>query len=220
MVLDLANSDDCQTFKKLLQWADALIDNYPSQLLAEAGFDWKTIKKINPGLVYTVISPFGRTGPNAEFKGGELTSVHAGGLANLLPARSVDIDHSPVKLAGFQINYNAGIVAALTTLAIVTNRDKTAGGERVDISLQEMALALVNPLVATHHYDKSTWCRVPDRPPGMGRMQTSDGYAVLAAADDHHFHAFRHLMGMPDWVADRPVGRPAFPFSPPHGHCR
>ncbi|MCP4690038.1 MAG: CoA transferase, partial [Desulfobacterales bacterium] len=33
-------------------------------------------------------------------------------------------------------------------------------------------------------------------------MQTSDGYVVFAAADDHHFNAFRELMGKPDWLAD------------------
>ena len=202
MVLDFSHPDDVAAFTKLIQWADALIDNYPKAVLENIGLTWDKIKKLNPNLVYTTISPFGRTGPKSGFKGGELTAVHAGGLANLLPARSVDIDHAPVKMAGFQINYNAGIVAALTTLAIVGNRDKTQGGELVDISLQEMALALVNPLVAGNKYDLSTWSRVPDRPPGMGRMETSDGYAVLAAADDHHFHAFRHLMGLPEWVAD------------------
>ena len=202
IILDLEKPEDVAEFKKLAQWADALIDNHPKEVLENIGLGWEELKKLNPNLVYTAISPFGRTGPKSHFKGGELTAVHAGGLANLLPARSVDIDHAPVKLAGFQINYNAGIAAALTTMAIVGNRDKTNGGELVDISLQEMALALVNPLVATNRYDDSTWCRVPDRPPGMGRMQTSDGYVVLAAADDHHFHAFRHIMGMPEWVKD------------------
>ncbi|MBN1663072.1 MAG: CoA transferase, partial [Deltaproteobacteria bacterium] len=50
--------------------------------------------------------------------------------------------------------------------------------------------------------DGMTWCRVPDRPPAMGRMETSDGYIVLGALDDHHFHALRELIGMPDWLKD------------------
>ena len=32
-------------------------------------------------------------------------------------------------------------------------------------------------------------------PAAMGRIETSDGYIVLGAADDHHFRAFRELMG-------------------------
>ena len=200
IVLDFSKPDDVATFKKLIQWADALIDNYPREVLENIGLTWDELKKLNPDLVYTVISPFGRTGPNANYKGGELIATHGGGLANLLPARSSDIDHAPVKIAGFHINYNAGVAAAMTTLAIVGNRSNTKGGECIDISLQEMALNLVTPLVATHIYEKTSWCRVPDRPPGMGRMETSDGYVVLAAADDHHFRAFRYLMGKPEWV--------------------
>jgi crotonobetainyl-CoA:carnitine CoA-transferase CaiB-like acyl-CoA transferase len=32
-------------------------------------------------------------------------------------------------------------------------------------------------------------------------METSDGYVILGAADDHHFRAFRELMGKPEWAA-------------------
>ena len=199
ITLDFSKTADIATFRQLVKWADALIDNYPQAVLQAIGMGWEQLKKENPRLVYTSITPFGCTGPNAGFKGGELIASHAGGLANLLPARSVDIAYAPVKLAGFQINYNAGIVAALTTMAVAGNDNRS--GEHIDISLQETALALVNPLVAGNRYDGSTWSRVPDRPPGMGRMQTSDGYVVLAAADDHHFKAFRELMGKPEWVA-------------------
>ena len=41
---------------------------------------------------------------------------------------------------------------------------------------------------------------VPDRPPAMGRTKVSDGYVILSAVDDHHFRAFRNLMGNPPWV--------------------
>ncbi|MBU4319317.1 MAG: CoA transferase [Proteobacteria bacterium] len=201
ITLDFTKPRDVDTFKKLVKWADALIDNHAPAVLESIGLGWDQLKKENPDLIYTCITPFGRTGPNAEIQGNELIACHAGGLANLLPARSVDISHAPVKLAGFQINYNAGLVAALMTLVLAGNRANTGGGELVDISLQETALSLVNPLVASNRYDGSTWHRVPDRPPGMGRMQTSDGYVVLAAADDHHFRAFRELMGKPDFVA-------------------
>lgn len=190
-----------ETFKKLILWADVLIDNHTPAVLESFGLGWETIHQLNPELVYTVITPYGRTGPRAKVKGDELTLIHAGGLGNLLPTRSPNIDRPPVKLGGFQVAYYGAIAAALATLAVVSNRLKTGGGKLVDISLQEVVMTTVAPNITGNRYNRTTWSRVPDRPPASGRMQTSDGYIIFAPADDHHFRAFRELAGKPDWIA-------------------
>ncbi|MCP4752920.1 MAG: hypothetical protein GY866_18695, partial [Proteobacteria bacterium] len=202
VTLDFAQPEDIDTFKGLVRWADVLIDNRPPAFLESVGLGWETLHRLNPDLVYTSITPYGRTGPRANAKGDELTLIHAGALGNLMPGRSFDVDRPPVKMGGFQVGYHGGIAAALSTLAVVTNRSKTGGGQLIDLSLQETIVAVVSPMVLSTTYHGTTWSRVPDRPPAMGRMQTSDGYVVFAAADDHHFNAFRELMGKPDWLAD------------------
>ncbi|MBW2093099.1 MAG: CoA transferase, partial [Deltaproteobacteria bacterium] len=200
VTLDLNHAEDLVAFKKLLKWADVLIDNHSPQVLENLGLGWESLKQLNPGLIYTSITPYGRTGPRTQVKGDELTIIHAAGLANLLPARSVDINFPPVKLGGYAVGYHGAIAAALATIALVFGREKTGKGHLIDISLQEVILNLICPLVTSTRYHKTTWSRVPDRPPAMGRMETSDGYVILGAADDHHFRAFRELMGKPKWA--------------------
>ncbi|MFC1886457.1 CaiB/BaiF CoA transferase family protein [Thermodesulfobacteriota bacterium] len=202
VVLDLKNPDDLESLQKLLKWADVLIDNRSTSELEGAGLSWEAIQTLNPKLVYTSISPYGRTGPRANVKADELTITHAGALGNLLPARSVDIDRAPVKLGGSIVSYAAGIIAALTTVASIMGGKQTGQGSIIDISLQEVAINLVSPPITRNRYHNETWSRVPDRPPAMGRMETSDGYVVLGANDDHHFKALRELMGHPAWAAD------------------
>lgn len=201
IALNLTSKEGLDTFKKLIVWADALIDNHAPAVLEDLGLGWEKIHQLNPQLVYTSITPYGRTGPRSGVKGDELTLIHAGGLGNLMPARSVGIDLPPVKLGGFQVAYYGAIAAALTTLSVISNRLKTGGGRLLDISLQEVTMAMVAPNITGNRYDRSTWSRVPDRPPASGRMQTRDGYIIFAAADDHHFRAFRELAGKPDWIA-------------------
>ena len=201
VVLDLSQEEGRQAFSRLVTWADALIDNHPPEVLEGFGLGWEHLHRLNPDLVYTIITPYGLSGPRAKTLGDELTVIHAGGLGNVLPSRSYDVDRAPVKLGGFQVAYHGGIAAALATLALLFGRRGAGDGRRVEISLQEVVLALVSPLVAISRYHELTWSRVPDRPPAMGRMQTSDGYVVLGAADDHHFRAFRELMGKPVWAA-------------------
>jgi crotonobetainyl-CoA:carnitine CoA-transferase CaiB-like acyl-CoA transferase len=201
IILDLTSAEGLDAFKNLIKWADALIDNHAPSVLENVGLNWEALHQLNPSLVYTSITPYGRTGPRSNVKGDELTLIHAGGLGNLLPTRSTDVDHPPVKLGGFQAAYHGAIVAALATLAVVANRSKIGGGRLIDISLQEAVMVTVTPNMSSNRYNDLTWCRVPDRPPAMGRMETSDGYVIFAAADDHHFRSFRELMGKPDWIA-------------------
>jgi len=202
ITIDFSKPEDIDTFKQLVQWADILIDNRSPDFLESVNLGWETLHKLNRNLVYTSITPYGRTGPRANAKGDELTLMHAGSLGNLMPGRSSDIDRPPVKMGGFQVGYHGGIVAAMAALAVATNRDNTGGGEMIDISLQEVIIATVSSTVISTMYHRTTWSRVPDRPPAMGRMKTSDGYVVFAAADDHHFRTFREIMGKPDWIAD------------------
>jgi crotonobetainyl-CoA:carnitine CoA-transferase CaiB-like acyl-CoA transferase len=201
ITLDLNKEEGKKRFGELVQWADILIDNHPPDLLEKNGFGWNQLKRLNPELIYLAISPFGRTGPRSKMKGDELTVSHGGALANLLPARSVDINLPPVKMGGYFAGYHGGLAAAIAGLALFIGRQGSGTGRVVDISLEEVLLALVSPVIAGTRYHGTTWSRVPDRPPAMGRMETSDGYIVLGAADDHHFRAFRELMGKPEWAA-------------------
>jgi CoA:oxalate CoA-transferase len=166
--------------------------------------------QLNPMLVYTSITPYGRSGPRAGDKGDELTIIHAGGLGNLLPTRSVDANRAPIKMGGYPVGYHAGLTAAVATMAALLGRAKTGQGRIIDISLQEVILTLVRVNIASARYEGTTWNRVPDRPPAMGRMKTSDGYIVVGAIEDHHFKAFVELMGNPEWASAKEWGSMAY----------
>ena len=192
-----------EALKRLVKWADILIDSFPPERLEGPGMGREALTQLNPALIYTSITPYGRTGPRAGVKGDELTLIHAGGLGNLLPTRSVDVDRAPVKMGGYAVGYHGGITAALATMAAVLSQKKTGRGRLIDISLQEVILAMVRTGLAGNRYQDSTWGRVPDRPPAMGRMKTKDGYIVAGTPEDHHFRAFRELMGNPEWLAGK-----------------
>ncbi|MFH1031450.1 MAG: CoA transferase [Chloroflexota bacterium] len=201
ITLDLTTAEGKQLFTRLIQWADVLIENHPPDYLANIGFDDETIQKFNPCLVCTSITSYGRTGPRAQVKGDELTIAHASGLGSLLPMRSVDIDRPPVKPGGLQMAYQSAINAAMITIAALIKRGNTGRGCFVDISMQEVIMGLIRNNIASSRYEGSSWSRVPDRPPAMGRMKTSDGYLVLHAAEAHQFNILREMMGCPEWMA-------------------
>ena len=201
ITLDLSSSADLEQFKKLLLWADVLVDNQSPGVLAGCGLGWDALHALNPRLVYTSITPYGRTGLRADAPGDELTLMQASGLGNLLPTKSINLERAPVKPGGNPIGFHGGLAAAAATAAALLSREKTGEGALLDISLLEAMLAMVGPMASSAHYHGTTWSRMPDRPPAMGRVQTSDGYVILTAMDDHHFISLRKLMGNPDWCA-------------------
>lgn len=203
IVLDLTEPSQLETFKDLIAWCDILIDNHSPGILQGVGLGWEALQLLNPRLISTVITPYGLTGPRKDVPGDELTLIHAGGLANLLPVRVTDLNRAPVKMGGYQVGYHGGISAALASCAALVAQRNSGQGSLIDISLQEVMLAMMAPSVTSPHYHGTTWSRLPDRPPAMGRMQTSDGYVILNALDDHHFRALADLMGNPDWCAGR-----------------
>ena len=187
IVLDLDDGRDRETFAALLDSADALIaDREPP---VEPPDD----------LIVAAVTPYGLEGPRAAAPAGELTLTHGGGLVNQMPTRSRDVDRAPVTLGGHQAGYHGGLVTALAVAALLYERRRGAAGARVDVSIQDVMVSLVAPLLASARYHETTWSRVPDRPPAMGRLETSDGYVILNAFDDHHFALFRELMGSPSW---------------------
>jgi CoA:oxalate CoA-transferase len=80
ITLNLMKIEGVEAFKKLLQWADVLIDNNPVDYFENLHLGWNALQQLNPGLIYASITPYGRTGPRAKVKGDELTIVHGGGI--------------------------------------------------------------------------------------------------------------------------------------------
>lgn len=201
VTLSLGTPQGAEAFTRFVRWADVLIDNHPPHHLESYGFGWEALAKLNQGLVYTCITPYGRSGPRSGVKGDELTLIHAAGLGNLMPTRSLDVDRAPVKMGGRPVAYHGAVTAALATVAGLLGRLLTGRGRAIDISLQEVILAMVQPNVAGARYHGTTWSRVPDRPPAMGRMKTRDGYIILGAIENHHFRSLIELMGNPEWLS-------------------
>jgi CoA:oxalate CoA-transferase len=201
VTLDVGRPSGCEALRRLVGWADVLIDSHGADSLESLGLGWDELRRHNPGLILASITPYGRTGPRSQQKGGELTSFHAGGLGNLLPTRSEDISRAPIKAGGYPTGYNAGLAAAVAVAAALTGRKANGVGRLVDVSEQEAILALVRSNVASTLYHHAAWSRVPERPPALGRMKCRDGYVVALVIEEHHWRAFVDLMGNPEWAS-------------------
>ena len=69
VIIDLRDPDDQDRLRDLIKDADILIENFKVGGLAKYGFDYDSLKQVNPRLVYCSITGFGQTGPYAHRAG-------------------------------------------------------------------------------------------------------------------------------------------------------
>ncbi len=133
IVLDLEDPDDRAVLLRLVSGADFLIESERPGRMAELGLSYDELSRIQPGLVYVSITPFGQTGPKAQWAATDLTLMAAGGFAYL----SGEAERPPTRVRVPQAHAQAGADAAVGALIAHAERSRTGLGQHVDVSLQE-----------------------------------------------------------------------------------
>ena len=133
VVLDLPSEDGCRDLERLISSADVLFESGWLADLDRWGLDWEALHARNPELVYTSVTPFGLDGPRADWLGGDLVAMAAGGLMSLCG----DPDRAPLRVAVEQGSAQGALQAMVGTLIALRARKLGAGGQRVDVSMQE-----------------------------------------------------------------------------------
>jgi crotonobetainyl-CoA:carnitine CoA-transferase CaiB-like acyl-CoA transferase len=139
LALDLREAADREVLLRLVAGADFLIESERPGRMAELGLDYDALSRLQPGLVYVSITPFGQTGPKAQWLGCDLTQVAASGFAYL----SGDSDDAPTRVRVPQAHAHAGADAAIGALIAHAERVRTGRGQHVDVSAQQ-SLTLAN----------------------------------------------------------------------------
>ena len=200
-VLNLEDARGSRKFRELAAHADVVIEDKPFGYLDNLQLGYAELQKINPALVLTSISGFGRTGPYREFKAPSIVAFAMGGLMNLCghPGRA------PL-MGPCDVAYHLGSVhAAFGTMAALCNQSATGVGDHVDISLQDVLAADPFLRIISRY---SVTAEVPVR---SGHSQSTtvaetyqcqDGYARIFVNQPEHWRRFVEWLGKPAELLD------------------
>jgi len=134
ITLDIEAEDGRETCKRLVKWADVVIESFAPGYMDRLGLGYAELSRINPGLVMTSISPFGQTGPHRDYKASDLICWAMGGLLSL----SGDPDRPPVRVGHIPFAYlTANMDAAWATAIALYWRGTSGKGQHIDVSIQE-----------------------------------------------------------------------------------
>ena len=201
ITLNVESGEGREIFLRLIGRADVLIENYPRREMKALGFAYADLKKLNPSLVMTSISPFGRTGPHKDYKGSDLIASHTSSEAFGNPTEGVDDRerYRPLRGPMHAADFMTGLTAAACTMSAIIARQKNKTGRHVDVSAQEALVSVTRQELAfclcEGLYPTRQWGR---KRVGGFLYRCKDGYVCIWLGP--HWQKLVTMMGNPDWA--------------------
>jgi crotonobetainyl-CoA:carnitine CoA-transferase CaiB-like acyl-CoA transferase len=204
VAIDLQTEAGRDLVRDLAGHCDVLIENFKPGTMEKWGLGPSELKAIRPDLIYTRVSGYGQTGPNASKPGfASVCEAYGGfrfinGFADRPPARpNISMGDT---LAG--LHAVIGVLLAL----LARGRKITSGGQVVDISIFESVFNLMEAVVP--EYDGAGVVRGPSGSTVTGIVPTNtylcrdDRHVVIGANGDSLFQRLMRAIGHPELATD------------------
>jgi formyl-CoA transferase len=202
LTLNLKAADGVAIFKKLVETADVVVENYRPDVKKRLGVDYETLRQINPRIVYASISGFGQDGPYVARPGVDQIAQGMGGLMSItgLPGQG------PVRAGIAVADVTAGMFAAIGVLTALHEREVSGEGQWVQTSLLQAQIFICDFQAARWTMDG----KVPgqagnDHPTSIptGVFKCADGqYINIASAGQPMWRKLCEALRRPE-LADR-----------------
>lgn len=180
VVLDLKSAEGKAAFATLIKRSDVLVENFRPGVLARLGFAEDELKRLNPSLIYASISGFGQQGPMSKRPAFDIVIQGMSGMMSVTGPS----DGGPTAVGVSIADLTAGIFAALDICAALFQRQQNGSSRRIDISMLDCQMALLENAVARYLNAGEVPDRRGNRHPKITPFQsypTKDGMIVVAA---------------------------------------
>lgn len=184
VTLDTSTEEGRARRAELIASADVLITSDGPQRLAADGIDLHALVEAQPELIAVSVSPFGLTGPWADWRTSDLVALAAGGI---LMSCGYD-DHSipPIRPGGNQAFQLAASFGHSGLLLALLERQATGLGQVVDVSMHE-AIAVSGELANPYWFyprvllERQTCRHAQPSPTQPALFECADGVQVYFA---------------------------------------
>ena len=204
ITLTLSNGEGQDLFKRLVETADIVIENYRPGTFEKWGLGYDVLSKINPRLVMVRVSGFGQTGPYS----------HRGGYGTVAEAFSgipsfTGFPDGPPTLPAFPMGDSvAATFAAMSAMFAIYRRDQggSGRGQEIDVSLYEPIFRLAEAQVIGFdqlgRVKKRSGNRIAEDAPRNAYRTRDDRWIGISASSQRTFERLAAAIGRPDMITD------------------
>jgi crotonobetainyl-CoA:carnitine CoA-transferase CaiB-like acyl-CoA transferase len=202
VTLDLKHPEGMAVFHKLVTSADAVLDNLRGDLPIKLGLTYASLKEVNPKVVCTHLSAYGRAGSRTAWPGYDYLMQAEAGHMTL----TGEPDGPPTRYGLSIVDLMTGLVAAFALLAGVIRARDSGVGMDMDTSLFDVAMHNLN-YPGTWYLNGGT---VTGRTARSGHpslvpsqlYRTQDGWLFIMCNKEKFWPILARALGHPEWVDD------------------
>jgi crotonobetainyl-CoA:carnitine CoA-transferase CaiB-like acyl-CoA transferase len=203
IALNLKNPAARDVARRLIAWADVLLESFTPGTMADLGLSYEAVRAINPGIIMVSTCLMGQTGPAARLAG---YGAHAAAVSGFGEVTGwPDRPPSGPYVAYTDTIANRFLAAAL--MAALDHRRRTGEGQYIEQAQLESALYFLAPELVRYQIDSTQPRRLGNQSPDAAPHAAypcagNDQWCAIAVETDAQWQALRRVLGDPDWAFD------------------
>jgi formyl-CoA transferase/CoA:oxalate CoA-transferase len=201
IAIDLKSARGKELFFALIEKADVVLENFRPGTLEKLGLGYEQARQRNRGIIYCSVSGFGQDGPYRDRPALDLILQAESGMISVTGEEGSAGVRCGVSIA----DLTAGMYASFGILMALRVKEKTGEGQRIDVSMLEGQMSLLNVMISGFLADGEV-------PGPMGTaykallpyqtFRTSTRDLALAVGSDKLWKIFCPVIGRPDLTDD------------------
>jgi len=202
IAINLKSAGGKKIFKKLIETADVLVENFRPGIMKKLGLDPDTLKKINSRLIYCSISGFGQDSPIKNYPAYDNIVQGISGLMSL----SGTPESGPMRVGTPIVDCLTGLNGAFAIASALLQREKDNCGLHIDVAMADSILTMMSIALGEYMYEGVVPSLRGNKPitktPFAGCFKTKDGFINVAANTQKQAKTLTELLDCPELLDD------------------
>ncbi|MDO8751729.1 MAG: CoA transferase [Dehalococcoidia bacterium] len=199
LALDLYSEKGKEILRRLVAVSDIFLQNYRPGTIEEMGFDYETLKSLNPKIVMVNVSAYGQYGPYWERPGDDRVASALGGFMMGSGPKGAP----PVIVGETVVDHMTAMSATVGALAAWWEAQQSGEGQSLDVALADSAYSTMAIPIS---YCKAMGDEPPVREGTASGFTKSynckDGVAYLQCTQAHFQAILCEMMGHAEWIEE------------------
>ncbi len=188
--LNLGNPKGVEIARRIVAWADVVVENFSSGTMERLGLGYEELRKVNPDIIVVSLPMFGHSGPLAKHPGLGSQLADLIGFGNLTGWP----DRPPVSPPGAYTDFISPYYAISALMAALDYRHRTGKGQYIEVSQYEAGVQFVAPLVMDWFVHGREPARTGNRCPGVAphgvyRCRGQERWCAIAAFTEEEWRS-------------------------------
>ena len=198
LAIDLRRDEAKEILRELIKVSDVLVQNFRPGTIEKMGFGYDVLKELNPKIVMVNVSAYGQFGPYRDKIGYDPIGQAMSGIMMVTGEDGMP----PIKAGVPIIDRTTALHAAIGTLAALHEREASGEGQSIDVCLADTGYSYTEIPVTAYVGSGVEPTRGSSGGVPGGEYPCKDGWVLIAAGDDHHWHRVCAALDKPEWAND------------------